>query len=246
MILALVDDQNRLIMDWSAKAGCTIATKMFFRHMGLLMEAETYDAWIHNYREQIFYRTHRVTPDKLRDPAYFRFKVVRDPFARATSSYIYAMYNDFFIDQRTGKLADMSFRDFVGVLQRIDVRHCNIHLAQQKRDYEYEIPGVFDVICRLEDLESDLVRVNAATGLNLSVNGLGSDHHTQRTRESPGCIGDEPWSRVIDRIPDYWFFYTDDLIEKVRTVYADDCSTYGYEWRPSAPLQSSQAVATVP
>ncbi|MCC6206962.1 MAG: sulfotransferase family 2 domain-containing protein [Gammaproteobacteria bacterium] len=233
MILALVDDQNRLIMDWSAKAGCTIVTKMFLRHMGLLVEAEAYDAWVHNYREQVFYRTHRTTMDKLRDPEYFKFKVVRNPFARATSSYIYAMYNDFFVDQRTGKLADMSFHEFVDVLERIDIRRCNMHLAQQKKDYEYEIPSVFNVICRLEDIQLGLALVNAATGLTLSVDGLGSDHHTKREDETGECIADEPWSRIKDRLGDYRFFYTDDLIKKIRTIYADDCSSYGYEWGTS-------------
>lgn len=230
MILALVDDRNRLIMDWSAKAGCTIATKMFFRHMGLLEEAQAYDKWIHAYREQVFYRSHRTTMEKLRDPGYFRFKVVRDPFTRAISSYIYAMYNDYFVDRSTGKLADMSFRQFVGILERIDIRRVDIHLAQQKKDYEYELPGVFNVVCRLERIEEDLARVNAATGLELSVAGLGSDHHTKRTSEFNSCVADEPWSRIKDRFPDYRYFYTDDLVNTVRRIYADDCTTYGYEW----------------
>ncbi len=230
MVLALVDDRNKLIMDWSAKAGCTIATKMFFRHMGLLEEAQAYDEWIHNYREQVFYRTHQTTLTKLQDPRYFKFKVVRNPFARATSSYIYAMYNEFFVDLRTGKLADMSFREFIDMLGRIDVRRCNMHLAQQKKDYEYQLPGVFNVICRLEDIAHGLAQVNAATGLNLNVDGLWSEHHTRRTRESGVCVADEPWSKLIDRVPDYRYFYTEDLAEKIRTIYADDCSTYGYEW----------------
>lgn len=229
MILALVDDQSGLIMDWSAKAGATVATKMFLRHMGLLEEALAYGEWIHNYREQVFYRGHQTTVEKLRDPAYFRFKIVRSPFARATSAYIHAQRHGFFTDLRSGQPADMSFRQYVGLLDSLDIRHCNIHMAQQKKGYEYEIPGVFDIVCRLEEIEQDIARVNATTGLGLSLDGLGSDHHVRRARGGR-CIADEPWSRIQDRLPDFRAFYTDDLVEKIRAIYSDDCTSYGYAW----------------
>jgi hypothetical protein len=62
---ALFDAERKVIMDWSGKAGCTIGTMMFLRHMGLLDEARSYHSWIHRFRMQVFYTRHPVTTHDL-------------------------------------------------------------------------------------------------------------------------------------------------------------------------------------
>ena len=45
----------KFIIDWSAKAGCTIICKMFFNYMDILEKALKHSSWIHNYRVECYY-----------------------------------------------------------------------------------------------------------------------------------------------------------------------------------------------
>ena len=76
---------------WSAKSGCTFAVKWFLLQRGELDQALAYSNWIHDYRTQVYRKSpayqagvHRAEYGKFR---YLR--LVRDPFARAVSSYLH-------------------------------------------------------------------------------------------------------------------------------------------------------------
>jgi hypothetical protein len=75
---------------WSQKAACTTVVKWFFLQLGLLDEALSYHPWIHQYEGNVFKRR----PGYLDDvhSALSRnipvVKFVRDPYARAYSSYL--------------------------------------------------------------------------------------------------------------------------------------------------------------
>ena len=90
---ALIDRERKIIMDWSPKVGCTILTKMFLTQMGLLEEALAYNPWIHEYRMFVFYKDHLVSREDLRNPEFYKFKVVRNPYSRVVSAYLRVMEN---------------------------------------------------------------------------------------------------------------------------------------------------------
>src|SRR5438128_9625634 len=66
---------------------------MMLRHMGLLEEAKDYHYWVHKYRSEVFYRKHGFVDlnRHLLSGKYFVFKVIRNPYDRAVSSYLHVM-----------------------------------------------------------------------------------------------------------------------------------------------------------
>ncbi len=85
--MELIDRKNKIIIDWSAKAGCTSAMEIFFRHMGILREhckvsdeALHYGPWVHHYREKVFSKNNLVTEKDLKSPDYFRIKFLDREF----------------------------------------------------------------------------------------------------------------------------------------------------------------------
>lgn len=56
--MLIVNNKNKsnfkFIIDWSAKAGCTIICKIFFDYIDELNKALKYSPWIHNYRTKYF------------------------------------------------------------------------------------------------------------------------------------------------------------------------------------------------
>src|SRR5215813_12169016 len=109
---ALIDRRHRLLLDWSAKAGCTLAIKMLFRYQGLVDEAEKVTDWVHNYRVRVYYARHGLATHRdLIDPGLLKMKVVRDPYDRAVSSYVTAVRDlpNEFGDETGAAETDVSF-----------------------------------------------------------------------------------------------------------------------------------------
>ncbi|MBA2490592.1 MAG: sulfotransferase family 2 domain-containing protein [Gammaproteobacteria bacterium] len=124
----IVDSRHKVVLLWSAKAGCTFAVKWMLGHMGLLQEALAHHRWVHHYRIQKLYKSaaHKAAVrDFVDEPAGYRFvKIVRNPFKRALSSYIHASqcgYEDVPMATFLGRAVDAenrySFREFVGYLE---------------------------------------------------------------------------------------------------------------------------------
>jgi hypothetical protein len=233
MITALIDRKNMVIMDWSAKAGATVLTKMFFNHMGILDEALEYSSWIHWYRTNIFWKKNPTTMDDLKNPSYFKFKVVRNPYSRVVSDYITTMMSERLnplVGEILDKDLDISFREFIGCLSRSDLTNCYLHHRPQKKDYECELHSVFNYIARLETINDDIEKINKIAGTNYSLKGITSDHHVVRKNEIKENMSSTPWSKVKDNIPPYRFFYTPGLVKAVERCYKVDIEAYSYSF----------------
>ncbi|HMT28402.1 MAG TPA: sulfotransferase family 2 domain-containing protein [Bacteroidia bacterium] len=232
MITALKDPKNKLILDWSPKAGCTILTKMFFRQMGLLEEALEYNSWIHEYRMHVYSKNYPITIDDLKGNNYYKIKVVRNPFHRAVSSYIHTMKYEMMHAPVKKTLwrwnANISFETFINYLSKIDLRTCDPHYSLQKKDYEYEIPGCFDEIISLKDIRDAFQNLNETRGTHFDLTGLTSSHHSKLNTQLNENVSGKKWSKLKDAIPDYKYFYTDNLIDQVYSLYADDFADYGF------------------
>ncbi|MCF8233850.1 MAG: sulfotransferase family protein [Bacteroidales bacterium] len=228
-------------MDWSPKAGCTVAVKMFFEHMGLLDKANQYSNHVHDYRQHVFYEHNTVSLDDLLNPDYFSFKIVRNPYARVVSSYLHIMKH-IHIPRipRLGILrikaeimgqlnlynADISFSQFIDYLLKIDIINCNNHMAQQYRLYEDGIE--WNKICKLENIVMDISEVNRLAGAGFRIKGRRSHHHIKKNDQLMEYVYDKPWSTIKNQIPRYSFFYTPDLADKVFDLFHEDLNAYQY------------------
>jgi hypothetical protein len=232
-ITALYDRNHRIIMDWSPKAGCTIATKMFFRHMGILDEALAYNKWVHEYRMNVFYKNHPVTIEDLINNNIYLFKIVRNPYQRVVSSYIHTMkypaMHEIIKEKLWGWNADISFNKFVRFLEKIDIHNCDPHYRLQKKFFEYRDDLNYNLIVKLEDLAAGVDKVNVLAGVNFNLDGLTSGHHILKSDEVDKSVSSTKWSRIRDSIPSYEHFYTKELYERVFNIYKDDFLAYGYD-----------------
>ena len=240
--MELIDRKNKIIIDWSAKAGCTGVIEMFFRHMGILREhckesdgSLHYGPWVHHYRENTFSKNknNRVTEKDLMRADYFKIKFVRNPYSRVVSSYIHAMKygyeNENIMKILKINKSDISFNQFVNYLQNIDIRNSNIHHRLQKKRYEYSIPNVFNFIVKIEKMKEDIKTLNKIGNFNFDTTDLSSIHHIKK-QSIEGEVCSKPWSEIKDSIPHYGRFYNADLIRKVYEVYKDDITTYKYSF----------------
>ncbi|MBL0340317.1 MAG: sulfotransferase family 2 domain-containing protein [Bacteroidetes bacterium] len=232
MITSLIDSKNKIIMDWSPKAGCTILTKMFFRHMGLLEEALQYNPWVHEYRMHVFSKNHPISREDFKNKEFYKFKVVRNPFHRVVSGYIHTMEYETMHEPVKKALwrwnADVSFKSFVKYLSKTDLHTCDPHYALQKKGFEYELTDCYDEIIRLENLNDAINDLNERKNFRFDLSGITSGHHHKKNRDLDKNFSQVRWSHFKDNIPVYQQFYTPQLAEKVFDLYRDDFMSYGY------------------
>ncbi len=245
----LFDYNQKIVVMWSAKAGCTFLCKWFFAQMNLLDAALYYHPWVHFFREEVYYRSDGYIKNlhKVLNGDFTVIKIVRDPFARAVSSYFTALHQ---IVNKEGFIAhekvkeslkkflkrslsineSLSYREFVDYLTSIDILNCDIHYQQQLHPLEIEGILTPSYIIKLEESEDVLKRIE--TELNLKTTDLDrlkqSPHNTKRESQAEFCADVKfKWNPQF-KFPSHRCFYDDDIIRKVADIYKMDFNTYGY------------------
>lgn len=80
-----------IILFWSQKSGCTSLANWFFYQIDLLQTALSYSPFIHNYEYDIYKSTPAYSVRlgvALREKQKETFKLVRNPYRRAVSSFV--------------------------------------------------------------------------------------------------------------------------------------------------------------
>ena len=236
-------ESKDLAVMWSAKSGCTFAVKWFFLQRGELEKALDYSDWIHDYRTRVYrpspeYQAgvHRAEFGKMR---YIR--LVRNPYARAVSSYLHMIrtvgdhafhqpFNDF-LGRDIEDEAGASFSHFCDFLLATDVASCDVHYRQQAHPMEVEGLVDIDHLVHLEQLALELAPVAAKYGLKeYSVDELSSSHHNTQRSHNTAFVGEEIFRRTAEDVyPEYQAFYNEELSQKIREVYKQDFTRYGYD-----------------
>jgi Sulfotransferase family len=240
----IVDSRNKIILLWSAKAGCTFAIKWMFQHMDILKEAIAYRGWIHNYRLDILYPSsqHRASiEDFCRFPSSYRVvKFVRQPFQRTVSSYVHVLQRgqeDDLLAAHFGAGAKngprFSFREFVRYLGTVDLREGNIHYRLQTHPLERHLIPASMFLMNLDHSMNSLPKLETRLSLPETSPQLyrESRHHTRTSAKiAKQFNGDEvfDFSNSPPDVPNYRSFYDLELERAVFNVYAEDFLRYGF------------------
>ena len=203
---ALIDPASKICMGWTARAACTFAVSIFFEHLGLLDKALAYNPFVHEYRTDVMDRRFVGSADHCTGPGVTAFKIVRNPFARATSSYGHQMGTEFSHNPQMSwamtnamgqtDLHRVSFLLWLKAVRKVTFSQLDIHSRPQATAPERNGQVVFDPVCKLEgDLEACLGAVNRRTGANFSMARAAesSASHNAEHQELSGDVADRPY-----------------------------------------------------
>jgi hypothetical protein len=235
---------------WTPKAGCTSLTKWFLFHTGDLTEALQHAKWIHRYRIEVFeardgYGAELL--DLVSTGSKPLFKLVRNPYDRAVSSFLHVLAA---MEQRrlnrgrrlplraqamfteAGFGTAISFRQFLETMKSNGLRdnRINQHLNPQYRRGEESMVSRF---IRLENFDNEIRALEREFALAVSPLDLitRSAHHRRKSNGKGECLADtvfEPGSIMREETPAYESFYNERTRTLVRELYDDDFGHYGY------------------
>jgi len=168
------DPSKKIIMDWTPKAACSVMVAMFFETMNI-KQGVNYTGFVHRYRQDVFLpRYGHVTMEELQDPSWYKFKVVRNPYARMVSSYFHVMrtkLKDKLFKYNTTLQHNATFEQFVTIYRTEwygKGRSFDYHVDTQLSDIEWKAYSnhkkIFNQIVRIEHFENDIQKVNHDTG----------------------------------------------------------------------------------
>lgn len=210
---------HKFIIDWSAKAGCTIICKIFFDYMDELEKALKHSYWIHNYRNKYYYNLHGIVKNEnLLSDKYIKIKFVRNPYSRAVSSYIHVMKT---ILIKNFNNEDMSFYTFLLNLKKKYSNNIHYNLQMIKLENNY----TFDHIIKIENLEQEIKKLNKQYNINLNYN-FTSTHHIKKITKKID-VSNVKFSQILE-IPSYNNFYNKKTKDLVDEIYEPDIIRYNY------------------
>jgi hypothetical protein len=226
----LINREKKVIIGWTAKAGCSMSIKLFYKYIGILDEALQYSAWPHFYREEVYEKNNHISTDDLNNDDFLKIKFVRNPYARAISSYIHALKTGYIWNYVKQDNHDISFKQFLEMITNA-TKHIaiwDLHHSMQKEWDEDNFQ--YNEIIQIEELDKRLLEINTKYDIDFEVNDkiLTNHHHIKKTDDIDYCVSYSLYSEIKDAIPNYKFFYNDELVEMVYNIYQLDFETYNY------------------
>lgn len=213
--LPLISETLPFLLLWSQKAASTVVLKWFFLKAGLLEEALRYNSFVHVFETEIFKKrpsyAHAVKK-ALENDGLPVLKFVRDPAARAFSSYLflnrpllYSLTDDpaFYWRRRALQYARganapvdsiFSFTEFLSWLNEEARPDIDGHLAPQYTKIEEQL-GTRLQIYRAEMLDEAIAEIETRFALPRT-----SDEELNAIRESKHHRPKDPRADTLERI----------------------------------------------
>jgi hypothetical protein len=255
----LLDEKRRIIIDWTPKAACTKVVEMFWNEMNITRGIHyPENAFVHNYRPGFYLRCGTISQDMLDSPNYYKFKVVRNPFNRAVSSYLHIMKNALEMLQeeedksRKGRqsenstMANLSFEDFLSFyIERVQPRSSNVRNSAQihfrpqsskdevQRFKNIKQKAIFNRIVHLEKFEEEISLVNKDTNMNYSFPEGFDGHVIKKFAQTDDYRGNWTFSDLMknEGIPEnYGKFYNRKTKKMVADIFLNDLKVYNYSF----------------
>lgn len=156
----IIDRKHKMIMGWAPRAASAATVNMFLKSAGMYTDQDMLVyPWIHDYREAM---GNRVKPQgiDMNNPEFLKFKIVRNPYSRAVSSWLHQTGTNFSNDPRiqgiaaaNGVDASASFLDwlqFVKNARAVERWSLDAHSFPQFSFWEYS-GGRYEIVLQLED-----------------------------------------------------------------------------------------------
>ena len=232
----LIDRKKNLIMAFTPRATCTLAVSMFIHHMGLYSKAKEMSDWIHHFRGNVLERqpSYVATGKDWENPSMVKFKVVRNPYYRAVSSYTH------FIRSTS---SNQSFEEYLVSLLEKNPSNLSSHELTVRDYHSKPQHNKFDKsinhIVKVENIEKDLKLIDYRCKTSLYDSYLAvknTDSHIMiKDRSITDYVGKKEgeFFRLPNReflIPDYQYFYNETSRKLVERLYDDDIKYFNYEW----------------
>jgi hypothetical protein len=227
---ALIDYNKRLILFWTPRAACTCAVAIFFKHTGLLDTVLQHHQWPHRYRN-IYYNNNRATLRNFKDKSYCKIKVVRNPYHRIVSCYIHYIKT---ARPNTIKIKNYSFFEYLNAIIKDDIPGYiyKYHVIPQASKADAYISK----IVKIENIENDLKKIDKERGFNLydsylDIKAKKLTHITPKNENIKYFVGYLKTDEIKKiGVPDYKYFYNDQIKAIVGRIYRLDIERYGYSY----------------
>ncbi|MBJ7946276.1 MULTISPECIES: sulfotransferase family 2 domain-containing protein [Bacillus cereus group] len=233
-----------LILFWSQKSGCTSLAYWFFYHINLFKEVVKYSPFVHNYEFEIYKNSIPYFTDlanALQAKEKDTYKLVRNPFKRAVSSFISLIPAPYYEstewkpirrylygDESCNK--KISFKLYLYYLKAHapNFEGVNPHFTPQyiQGEEEFVTNHIY-----LENLSAHLSALEDKHCFKKSpLNGLiNSWHHQSNLANYKGNYADgDITDPLFPRHPTYDSFYDEETIQLVKDIFKEDFTTYKY------------------
>jgi len=238
--------RKNILLAWTPRAGCSFVMEIWFRFLGCYDAAFAYNENPHNYRQDIIMKDPNggaAAEADLRAEGNFKFKVVMDPYHRAVAMYEHAA-------ETLLREHDFSFIEFLQYLETHNeqdevrenpIRGFGFHYATQVA-LETNDSGMYDIICKIEDMDACISNVNSITGLNFALPPTDSpsrDWHNHEHQHVEGDVPNTRYSKIREdvQIPLSTDFYLGEsgqyAANLVQRLYRYDFEAYGYVSNPT-------------
>lgn len=220
----LINDEKKIIFEYSPKSNCTVICKMFFEYINLLETAIKYSSWIHNYEQQI-YNPKQYIKNNI---PYIKIKFIRNPYDRVVSGYLHVMSTKIY-DILPKQYRNMSFLDFLKSYHALKNITYADHFTPQFQKHGIDF---FNEVIKIENLHNEVERINKK--YNLQLNSKFSSKHWKLKKSNNKLIenyGIKKWNEVkkdIDNnsLPIYKSFYNKEIQQLVDKIYHKDIYLY--------------------
>ena len=236
------DSRNKIVISWMPKSACSYVMQLLAYQLGVIYHSES----PHTFRMEWYGRcSPELKSCVYLDPSWYKFKVIRNPYDRMVSSYLYSMVTAFIPDKILRatipgivRRHDISFTRFLEYAENVVAQGYKIdnHVKAQHKPWEWEYflegkPTLYNKIVKIENLEQDLDEVRKATGIDYPTSFKETPSHYAVRRNVSNFVGDVPYGRLRNKIPtDYGHFYNDELKERVGKLMERDLLVYNYSF----------------
>jgi len=241
----MIDYKHKILMTFVPKAACTKSVMIFFSGMNYFYGVN-YTGFAHNFKNDYQNHCGIGSPCLLSDNSWFKFKVVRNPFDRAVSSYLTVTKNNsilplnhkmdpYLILNKKGR-ENISFHMFIDILLSETKEFWNFDCAghvekqisrHEKLRWSRNESSPYNLIIKSENFNSDWKKISQLTNVNYTVYDDPPPHLFKRSNSSKAFVGDTPRNQFV--IPlDYGLFYNEITRAKVTRLFSEDLLIYNY------------------